>query len=45
VLSRKSVEIKRKKNKSQTQKLGFCKVFGREEENQEKRRIKRREGL
>jgi len=44
VLSRKSVEIKQK-NKSQTQKLGFYKVFGREEENQEKRRIKRREGL
>jgi len=44
VLSRKSVEIK-KKNKSQTQKLGFYKVFGTEEENQEKRRIKSREGL
>jgi len=43
VLSKKSVETKRKTRARH--KLGFTKVFGREEKNQEKRRIKRREGL
>jgi len=43
VLIRKYVEIKRKTRARH--KIRFYKVFGREEKNQEKRRIKRRKGL
>jgi len=43
VLFRKSVEIKRKTRARH--KIRFLQVFGREEENQEKRRTKERKGL